>query len=88
MYCHSHVKNDNHSELIQAPKSEASLLTLLVNIVCGSELFKRYDVIELKIDLKPCPECGQNEEFFMDDEQETVICVCGKKIIEPDLDKQ
>lgn len=37
----------------------------------------------IKIEFKPCPECGQNEDFLVDEEQEIVTCICGVIVIEP-----
>ncbi|WP_299013287.1 hypothetical protein [uncultured Photobacterium sp.] len=38
---------------------------------------------ELIVELKACPECGQDSEFFFDEERETVTCICGAIISEP-----
>jgi transcription initiation factor TFIIIB Brf1 subunit/transcription initiation factor TFIIB len=37
----------------------------------------------INIELKPCPECGQDEDFLVDEEREIVTCICGVIVIEP-----
>lgn len=39
----------------------------------------------IKIEFEPCPECGQDEDFFVDEDREIVTCICGVIVVKPVL---